>query len=264
MISDKPIAIVYDFDGTLSPKNMQEETIFPALGIDGQAFWAKCNELAITKNAEPMLIYLGELMTLMKNQNLSLKEGTITDLSAKISLYEGVESWFDRINGAFPDLEIRHYIVSAGIKEILRDHSLAKYWTQIYASEFDLDDKGIPFFLKQLVTDTTKTQFLFRINKGREEVHECVNEHMDEAIRPVPFENFIYIGDGLTDVPSLAVVRQHGGSTIAVYNPETEMEMSVAQELVNVGRADVCLEANYSEGAPIENWVKDLLRKSLE
>jgi hypothetical protein len=251
-----PIAIIYDFDGTLCPRPMQEESIFPELGVEPSAFWEKAHQIAMHEGGEPMLVYLRELMKEIRSKGMKLDLKSMRPLSKRITLFEGVNSWFDRMGQVFKGRELKHYIVSAGLKEILQAHPLSSCWAKIYASEYSLDSSGMPFFLKQLVTDTTKTQFLFRINKGREEVHECVNEHMDLKDRPIPFENMIYIGDGLTDVPSLAVVRQQGGGTIAVHDPKQAESKEKADLLVEVGRADVNLEADYSANGPIEKWVR--------
>jgi hypothetical protein len=258
-----PVAMVYDFDGTLSPRPMQEDSLFPELDIDPGEFWSMVSEKAKTEGSDPMLSYLQELMLIIREKKFSLDEDSLKPLVRRIVLFRGVKTWFERVNVYFPELEIRHYIVTSGMKELLKAHPLAVHWRKIYASEYALDHEDMPCFLKQLVTDTTKTQFLFRINKGRELLHESVNEHMDQKTRPIPFRNMIYFGDGLTDVPSMAVVRQNGGHAVAVYGSGDAGARKTAEELVDVGRANVCLEADYSKGGAIEEWVKSVLMAKL-
>ena len=80
---------------------------------------------------------------------------------------------------------------------------------------------------KNVVTDTVKTQFLFRINKGKEKVSDSINSHMPEDQRPIPFENMIYIGDGLTDVPSMALIKKQNGHAISVYPRNSRQQKNI-------------------------------------
>src|SRR4249920_3925930 len=54
----KTIALVYDFDGTLSPKPMQEYAFLPKIGADPAAFWAESNALARETQADPLITYM--------------------------------------------------------------------------------------------------------------------------------------------------------------------------------------------------------------
>jgi hypothetical protein len=113
-------------------------------------------------------------------------------------------------------------------------------------------------FPKLLVTDTMKTQFLFRINKGRENIGESINEHMPESERPIPFQNMIYVGDGMTDVPSMALTKKAGGHTVAVYHPNGKGR-GVCVELLHAGRADFIAAADYRAGSRLTARVQLLL-----
>src|SRR5262249_19119321 len=116
-------------------------------------------------------------------------------------------------------VKLQHYLISAGQKEILDGVSIRRHFRRIYASEYHFNHHGVATFPKFLVTDTLKTQFLFRINKGIEDVNRSINEHMPEDQRPIPFHNIIYVGDGMSDVPSMALTTKSGGHAVAVYDP---------------------------------------------
>ncbi len=148
-------------------------------------------------------------------------------------------------------MKLHHYVISAGQKEILDGVSIRRHFRRIYASEYHFNHHGVATFPKLLVTDTLKTQFLFRINKGKEAVVESINEHMPEAERPIPFQNMIYVGDGMTDVPSMALTKKNGGHTVAVYGKRKERQKDICVRLLEAGRADFIAEADYRKGSKL-------------
>lgn len=259
------IAVVYDFDGTLSPQPMQEYTVLPKLGVKPGEFWAEVDKEARATEAEPMLVYMRHLIELAEKENIHIGREDFTAMGANVQYYPGVESWFERINGfvdssSAGEVAIDHYIISAGIREILEGVSIRNAFRRVYASEYYYNHHDTATFPKLLITDTTKTQFLFRINKGLEHLSESINAHMAEEARAVPFRNIVYIGDGLTDVPSMAVTRQNGGNAIAVYNPDSDRELQVCQGLLEAQRVNFIAPADYSAGSILERRTQTLLR----
>ena len=259
------IAMVYDFDGTLSPQPMQEYTVLPKFGIEPEAFWAKVHKEATETGSDPMLVYMRLMMEMLyKNDDVRITREDFAAMAKQIQYFPGVEEWFPRINtyvkkrsaGA---VNVHHYIISAGQREILEGVSIQKYFKQIYASEYHFNQYGIANFPKLLITDTSKTQFLFRINKGREILSESINEHMPEAERPIPFSNIIYIGDGMTDVPSMALTTKSGGHSLAVFNPKLAKSKMTCVGLLAAGRVDFIAPADYREGAKLSKRVQLLL-----
>ena len=261
------IAIVYDFDGTLSPQPMQEYTVLPELGIPAADFWEDVAEEAKQSESEPMLSYMRLLLERAEKKGMHLDKEKLAELAAKIQYFPGVETWFDRIN-KFIETEtketskitLEHYIISAGMKEILDGVSIKEHFANIFASAYYFGHDHVATFPKQLITDTTKTQFLFRINKGKQKLGENINEHTPEYKRPIPFPNMIYIGDGLTDVPSMAVTKQGGGHAIAVYAPDECKEKDRCKSLMGAGRVDFIAPADYSAGSVLEKRIKLLLK----
>lgn len=246
------IAIVYDFDGTLTPKPMQDYAILPKLGIDADSFWAEVGQEVRKTGAENMLVYMRKLLEKAQEKQVNITREDYAELASHIKYYAGVEQWFDLIDHYIkqrsPDTKIKHYVVSAGMKEILEGIEIKDKFSNIYASEYYFNFQGIATFPKLVITDTSKTQFLFRINKGIENLSESINGHMGESERPVPFDNIIYIGDGLTDVPSMALAKKEGGHAIAVYKDKNERQRNICQDLLGAGRVDFIAKADYREG----------------
>jgi 2-hydroxy-3-keto-5-methylthiopentenyl-1-phosphate phosphatase len=259
------IAIVYDFDGTLSPQPMQEYTVLPKIGIEPHEFWARVNDEARSTQSDPMLTYMRHMLEHLEHKQVHVTRKDFAAMAARIRYFPGVPDWFARVNAYVrrsggAHVNAQHYVVSAGQKEILNGVSIRKAFKQIYASEYHFNHHGIATFPKLLVTDTLKTQFLFRINKGKEEITESINEHMPEGERPIPFSNMIYIGDGMTDVPSMALTKKNGGHCVAVYDPKNARgQKEVCIKLLKAGRVDFIAPADYRAGSHLWRRVRLLL-----
>lgn len=258
------IALVYDFDGTLSPQPMQEYTVLPKIGVPPKQFWKTVEREKEQDQAEGMLVYMRHLLEEAERKRIHIGRADFAAMAEAIEYFAGVDTWFKRINNfvrkaSGGQVSIRHYLISAGLKEILEGISIRRYFHQIYASEYHYDHHGVATFPKVLITDTTKTQYLFRINKGREQQTESINEHMPEFERPIPFSNMVYIGDGHTDVPSMTVTRQNGGNAVAVYKPQSDRARSVCRELLDARRVDFIAPADYSHNSVLEKRTKLLL-----
>lgn len=261
------IAIVYDFDGTLSPGNMQEGTIFKAYGIDKKKFWARSQSLVIRRGYEKTLAYLKLLIDDPVFRRRPLTKRKLRELAKDVPYYPGVaEGYFDQLDAfirSFPEVSeagitLEHYIISSGLQDLLEGVSIRKYFKKIYACEYDFR-KGRPVFPKLVINDTNKTQFLFRINKGKLKLSESINEHMPEAQRRIPFRNMIYIGDGITDVPSMTVTRKAGGNAIAVYDPSRRVPRAV-KAMVAEHRAEHFAPADFR----VQSLLVKILRQTLK
>ena len=257
------IAIVYDFDGTLSPQPMQEYTVLPKIGVEPREFWKRVDRDARETESDRMLVYMRHILEDLEKGKIHITREDFAAMASRIKYFAGVTTWFTRMNKYVRTksggrVSLRHYLVSAGQKEILDGASIRKHFRRIYASEYHFNHNGVATFPKLLVTDTMKTQFLFRINKGREGIGESINEHMPEWQRPIPFQNMIYVGDGMTDVPSMALTKKAGGHTVAVYQPNGTGR-KVCVELLHAGRADFIAAADYRAGSRLSARVKLLL-----
>lgn len=257
------VALVYDFDGTLAPGNMQEFGFVQAIGKDPNEFWNRTYEMAVGNDASTILCYMYLMLQEAKANGISLKRDNFRKFGSMIKLYQGVEEWFLLINqyGKSIGLNIQHYINSSGLKEMVEGTSIAKEFENIYACSFLYDTEGNAYWPAVAVDYTTKTQFLFKINKGIKEVsdNKKINEYVAKEDRPIPFERMIYFGDGETDVPSMSVVKSQGGHAIAVYGDPKKK--TTATKLINANRVDFMCMADYSEGREVYDTVCRILNK---
>lgn len=250
----KVIALVYDFDGTLSPKPMQEYTFLPKIGEDPKAFWAESNRLAKEQGADSLITYMHLMYKKAKARGVRIDRADLVALGRDVELYPGVEQWFDeieeyvRIAAETHGITLRHYLVSSGLTEIIEGTRIYPRFHNVFASEYWFDAYDLPY-PKRVITDTGKTQYLFRINKGVENLGHSINEHMPEVARPIPFSNMIYFGDGDTDVPSMAVMRKNGGYAVAVHSPGKQRQKCV--DLFKAGRCDFFAQADYRRGSDL-------------
>ncbi|MCK9555036.1 haloacid dehalogenase-like hydrolase [bacterium] len=264
------IALVYDFDGTLTPQPMQEYTIFPDLGIkDGKKFWKEVSDEAKNTQGEGIVTYMRLMIEKSKAQKYPVTKAKLKKLATQIEYFAGVEKYFQRINKYVKDkfdrdVELRHYIISAGLKEIIEGTKIAKYFHRIFASEYYYDEYGAATFPNVIVNDTLKTQFIFRINKGLEEMHTNINMHMPNSLRAIPFQNILYMGDGLTDVPCMTVIRKNGGFAIAVFKKRDKKGKKVCESLLKAERVDFIASADYSKDSELDKHIKLLLNNILE
>ena len=255
------IALVYDFDGTLSPQPMQEYTVLPKIGIDPATFWDMVNREARATESDPMLVYMRHIIEALERERVDVKREDFARMARAIVYFPGVATWFGRVNAYVARrskrrVKLQHYLISAGQKEILEGVSIRKHFRRIYASEYHFNHHGVATFPKFLVTDTMKTQFLFRINKGIENVNESINEHMPEWKRPIPFPNMIYLGDGMTDVPSMALTKKNGGHAVAVYG---DRGRDTCVKLLEAGRVDFVAKADFRKASRLTRRVELLL-----
>ncbi|WP_333795482.1 HAD family hydrolase [Hyphomicrobium sp.] len=250
----KTIALVYDFDGTLSPRPMQEYAFLPQIGIEPAAFWAECSRVAREQGADPLITYMHLMYKLAREKGLRIDRADLVRQGADVELFPGVEEWFDAITAYIGirseshGVELRHYLVSSGLTEIIEGTRIRKHFHNVFASEYWFDAYDLPF-PKRVITDTGKTQYLFRINKGIEDLGDSINAHMPEELRPIPFRNMVYFGDGETDVPSMALMRKSGGHAIAVHPEGADIEKCA--ELFRAGRVDFYAAADFRRGSAL-------------
>lgn len=267
MPAKKPVvALIYDFDGTLSPLNMQEYDFLKAIGIrDKKQFWNENSQLIANHNASNVLSYMYLMLKKASAANVSIRRQQFVEFGRNIELYKGVEQWFDMANrlGDKYNVKIEHYINSSGLHEMIEGTPIAKHFKEIYACSFMYNTDGMAVWPAVAVDFTTKTQFLFMINKGIAKVSENykVNSYVPENQRPVPFRHMIYFGDGETDVPCMRLVKQKGGNSIAVYQPRNANKRLMAEQLVKDNRVNFACAANYSAEGEIYNIVEAIIKQ---
>lgn len=259
------IAIVYDFDGTLAKGNMQETSFIPKIGMTPREFWKESNKLAKDNEADDVLTYMSLMLKKARAADISIRKDDFTEHGRSIILFNGVRSWFDRINtyGREKKIKIEHYIISSGIQEMINGTLIASNFRKIYASSFKYDASGVAEWPALAINFTTKTQYLFRINKGDLAVcdSKIINKVIKMEDRPIPFENIIYIGDGQNDIPCFGLVKSMGGHSIAVYKPRTGGAKETARKFLTDRRVNFIAPADYSGGRGVEKIIMAILSK---
>lgn len=258
---NKPIiAIMYDFDKTLCTRDMQEYTFIPSVGMDPDEFWNLTGKVAKAETMDSILTYMYCMVEKARETGIPLTRESLVACGKDIEYHKGIEEWFQRINryAEQAGVIVEHYVLSSGLKEIIEGTSIAKYFKKIYACEFLYKD-GQAYWPKMAVNYTNKTQFVYRINKGVLDINNNVdlNSSRPDSEKRVLFSNMIYIGDGLTDVPCMKLVKQSGGRSIAIYHPGEDHN---AAPLLKHKRVDWMFEADYSEGSELDRTMELLLK----
>ena len=259
----KPIiALLYDFDKTLCTQDMQNYAFIPSLGMEPAAFWKEANEFGYAQHMDGILAYMYTMLRKSREKGMPLTREALVEKGRSIELFPGVKEWFARINafGESLGVEIEHYILSSGLSEIIEGSGISHEFKKVYASEFYYDETGTPVWPKLDVNFTAKTQFVYRINNGVLDVanDRDLNASMPDDSKRIPFTNMIYVGDGLSDVPCMKMMRSYGGQAIAVYQPESRVAV---EELLYRGRVDFIFPADYREDTDLDKTVKNIIRK---
>ena len=212
-----------------------------------------------------VLTYMARMIQAARSKGLSLRREAFQESGRRVTLFRGVGEWFSRINayGARKGIRILHYINSSGLKEIIEGTEIAHEFRKIYACSFLYDVDGIAYWPAVAVNYTNKTQFIFKINKGVESVFDSkeVNRYIPEQERAVPFRRMIYVGDGTTDIPCMRLVKNFGGHSIAVYNPDQKGARKEMASLIHDNRVNHVCPADYSEGSDIDMLVRTIIDK---
>lgn len=276
-----PLAIAYDFDGTLAPGNMQERDFIPAIGMTKTEFWDEVGKRSKDHNADNILIYMGLMLERARAAKVTVRKEDFEKYGKGLKFFEGIlpyddlsqqdavkkpqKGWFDRINvyGKESGVGVQHYVISSGIREMVEGSPIAKKFKAIYASSFCYDHHGVAEWPALALNYTTKTQYLFRVNKGTLDVYDntVINDYVPHEKRAVPFEQMVFIGDGETDVPCFRLVKDLGGHSIAVHAPRVRQAKERPQKLIKEGRVNFIAPAGYRDNSELDRIVKGIIDK---
>lgn len=263
---DRPVlAICYDFDKTLSPDDMQAQGYIQSVGYDVQKFWDESNALAKANDMDNNLAYMWKMVQESEGRMVFNKE-KLAEYGARVKLFDGVEDWFERIRayGKTRNVIVEHYIISSGLKEMIEGTKMARAgaFEKIYASSFYFNDRGVAKWPAQVINYTSKTQFLFRIEKGVLDINDPgVNAYFSPEEIRVPFRNMVYIGDSDTDIPCMKLVNTYGGHSIGVYDPATQNKEKV-YKMMHDKRIRYYAPADYTELSELDLLVKAIIDKT--
>ncbi len=257
------IALVYDFDQTLSTTYMQDYLLIPELGMSPNEFWKIANKWSVDNHADQITGSMYYFMKTAKEKNIKLTKDVFKNCGSLVKYYCGVETWFNRINKFAErlNLEVEHYVISSGYEEIMEGVSINKYFTEICGCAFAYGKDGTPVWPARVINYSTKIQYISKINKGLDKLDDVgVNEFMPKKDRRIPYSRIVYFGDGMTDIPSMKFIKERGGNAVAVYEPDSD-NRSVAIKLLKDDRVNFALPADYSDGSQIDNVIKTILEK---
>ena len=259
------LAICYDFDKTLSPDDMQAQGYIQSVGYDISEFWDESNSMAAANDMDNNLAYMYKMVQESEGNFIFNKE-KLAEYGAKVKLFNGVNEWFERIReyGKEHNVIVEHYIISSGLKEMIEGTKIAQNgaFEKIYASSFYYNNRGVAKWPAQVINYTSKTQFLFRIEKGVLDINDPgVNDFFAPEEMRVPFRNMVYIGDSDTDIPCMKLVNSYGGHSIGVYNPITQDKAKV-HRMIKDKRIKYFAPADYSEGLELDCIVKAIIDKT--
>lgn len=276
------IALVFDFDITLSPE-FQQQVIFDDWGMEAATFWEE-SRLNMERGYDMEHAYLKNLIDHgRRDAARALDNEKLYTYGKEVRLYDGL-SRKDGVHSVFDDLhailsreefaehniKLECYCVSGGLTEMIRGsleaNELDGYFREIFACTVDEDEDGRLGFVKETVGHTIKTQKLFMIAKGVSPQHGDDPSKVNEVTQEyrIPFENMVFLGDGQTDIPAFSLVNKSGGTSIAVYREEKRADGSIDEEktlrtyhqgyklAVESKRAEQILPADYSSGKPLK------------
>ena len=254
------IALMYDFDKTLADQDMQNYSFIPNLGMTPDEFWGKVESFRKKNYMESILGYMYYSMHVCKERGIPFTKEYLKECGKDVKFYKGVQNWFDRINkyAESLDVKIEHYIISSGIKEIIDGCSIADKFKKIFACQYYFDENGEAVWPKIAINYTQKTQYIFRISKAAydETDNKKVNDKMNDRV--VNYQNMIYFGDGITDIPCMTFVKKQGGTSIAVYNKGQKNKVT---GLLLDDRVNYIIPADYQEGSDLDSLIKCIIQE---
>lgn len=265
MDEPKRTALIYDFDGTLARGNLQETSFIPAIGMTKQEFWTEVNKRTKEHDADGILVYMHLMLDKAREKNKEVTKEHLQRHGKEACLFPGLKnrSWFHRINKHAEDcgLALEHYIISSGIHEMIQGCAIRDVFRQVFASKF-IYENGVAAWPGVGINYTTKTQYLFRINKGIDNHWDeaSINRFMPEEERPIPFDRMIFLGDGYTDIPTMKMLTHKGGHSVAVYDSNrSDNDLNKIHRLISDGRVEFVAPADYEEKSQLDIIVKGIL-----
>ncbi|MEN8113958.1 MAG: HAD family hydrolase [Actinomycetota bacterium] len=283
------IALVWDFDRTLIPGNMQEP-IFDAYGVDRDAFWSEVNSLVEHYRRNGVLIqrdiaYLGHLLTYVREGIFKdLTNERLRELGADIVPAPGMPDFLDEAKAhvesipefAAEGIKVEHYVVSTGILPMIEGSVFAGHVDGVWANNL-IETPAPPGYLDQLpvssapapvsqfgytIDNSAKTRALFEINKGVNRNPDLdVNARVSEEERRVPLRHMIYIADGPSDVPCFSILNERGGKTLGVYILDPVNNHRQVKQLQEQGRIQGMAEADFRPGKSAYLWLMDSIEQ---
>jgi hypothetical protein len=139
------ITIAYDFDGTLAPGNMQQHSFIPKLGVDSGTFWKEVKSTAKENDMNEILAYMHLMLKRANEKDIPITKKAFEEHGKGMPLFLGVKEYFKKINGyaRSKGLIIEHYIISSGLRDILKGTPIYKEFEMVYASAYKYNANNV-------------------------------------------------------------------------------------------------------------------------
>ena len=261
------VAFMYDFDDTLIDGSSDDALIKEVLGIKNiYDWWDEVNTFASKHNMDPFLATLYCYKNEFEKRGIEVTKHFFSKYGKSVKFFQGVTTWFDRINeyARGLGLEIEHYIISSGLKEIMEATEIAPKIKKIFGSSYIYDENGKAMWIGHSINYTNKTQFMYRIRKNFiENLADFgdINERIIDKSKIIPYGNMVYFGDGVTDIPCMKILTMFNGNSICVYKENSKASYEGAKKLYLDKRVNSYVPADYSEGSKLDEVVKHILTK---
>ena len=272
------IAVIFDFDYTLT-KTVSEQPIFDFYNYDGEKFWdavQKEYEKRIKElKKRPRTGIFGPESTLCYETTYSdvlvdyvqngifpgLTLDRLKELGKLIEFYEGVPEFMPELQEFMKNKEewrkhninLEFYVISCAIREMIEGSKIAKYLTGLFATEFGENEKGISK-VYHAISYNEKMKFIYKSNKGPDYDE---NDFVPYELRRIEKGNFMYIGDGQSDVPCFkAITKDMFGVALGVYSPDKQKAFTETYNLVKQGRVVATCPADYRKGTHLRRYLE--------
>ncbi|MBD3312382.1 hypothetical protein GF352_02940 [archaeon] len=252
--------LAFDADKTLNPEYMQKP-LFDYFGLsddEWNGFWQEKddNKKKLLNNGlivDGNILWLNKIIDYANNDVFpGLSNNLLMELGREIKFFPGIPEFFDNLKKE-TGADIEYYVITSGLRKMLQGSVINDYVNEIYGCEL-LERDGVVSEVGFSVDYTNKTRFLFAITKGGLEI---VNDRVND--KRVRWHNMIYIGDGPSDIPCFEIVKNKGGKSIAVYDPDYEESLINAKKLMNDKRVDDYFKADYRPKSGLYNYLKKLV-----
>jgi phosphoserine phosphatase len=238
-VAQNIIAVIFDFDDTLTDDSTSQ--LLKKYKVDPNDFYNNKVKALVNKEWDPTLAVMTELLHNIGNGKplRELSNEALYEFGDELEFYQGLPELFDDLNEiakqhTLVKPSVEFFVLSGGLEEVIRGCKIAKYFNGgIRGCRFEENKNGVISDIKNIVSFTEKTRFLFEINKGiipggsRKRPFN-VNKEVKDNKRRIPFKNMIYVGDGLTDVPCFSLIDKNGGTPYGVFDPRRKDSPKIA------------------------------------
>ena len=265
------IAVIFDFDDTLAPDSTTG--YLHRVGIDVGKFWKQDVHTLIANDWDPVPAYLHRIIEASRNDTPSVTRDDLRAWGRELPLHAGVETLFTRLRNCVkqvhPRVSVEFYLISSGIGDVVRNTRIAHEFTDMWTSEFHYDADGRPAFPRKIVSFTDKTRYLFHIQKGiigpQSRTNPlAVNRKVPSRDLRIPMNQFIFVGDGMTDIPCFSLVTKEEGIAVGVYDKHQTEKWSSAFKFVAEGRVNTLYSADYTEQSDLSTFLTMALHNMAE